>query len=183
MTLDIFRNTSWSLSWRKVLNHLRATVATKCHCFFFSFHFSFYFMCMGVLPACVSVYHVHIVSIEARRGHLILWSWSSRLLWAAMWVLGIKPQSSGRAASSLSCWAISPVPKISFLKYRIKNLQLHCLFSFLFLFIKIVLKARKMYKPHGQEGGWMRWKKYPDRKKWEVTKEKSEPSGRMEREG
>lgn len=31
-------------------------------------------------------------------------------LWATMWMLGIKPQSSARAVSSLNWWAISPAP-------------------------------------------------------------------------
>jgi hypothetical protein len=35
-----------------------------------------------------------------------------RQLRAAMWVLGIEPQSSGRADSALSHRAISPVPQL-----------------------------------------------------------------------
>ena len=28
-----------------------------------------YFMCIGVLPACMTVQYVHVVPTEARRGH------------------------------------------------------------------------------------------------------------------
>lgn len=31
-----------------------------------------YFMWVGVLPACMSVHHIHAVPVEARTGHLIL---------------------------------------------------------------------------------------------------------------
>lgn len=53
-------------------------------------------MYLGVLFACVSVYHVHAVPMEAR-GRQILWNMSSRLLSSAVWVQGIEPQSSARA--------------------------------------------------------------------------------------
>jgi hypothetical protein len=35
--------------------------------------------------------------------------WRYRQLWTAMWLLNIEPRSSGRAASALNFWAISPV--------------------------------------------------------------------------
>lgn len=38
----------------------------------------------------------------------IPWDWRYRLQWAAMWVLRLEPMSSGRTASPLDCWAISP---------------------------------------------------------------------------
>jgi hypothetical protein len=41
-------------------------------------------MCMSVLPACMSVYHVH-------EDCQIPWDWSYRRLWAAVWVLGMNP--------------------------------------------------------------------------------------------
>ena len=34
----------------------------------------FYFMYVGILPACMSVHHVHAVPAEARRGSWITWS-------------------------------------------------------------------------------------------------------------
>ena len=52
-------------------------------------------MCTGVLPVCMSVWRCQIP-----------WNW--RQLWAAMWVLGIEPRSSGRTASALNHWADSP---------------------------------------------------------------------------
>ena len=39
---------------------------------------------------------------------------SYRGLWATMWMLGIKPRASARAASALNCWAISPAPYFGF---------------------------------------------------------------------
>ena len=36
------------------------------------------------------------------------------LLWATIQMLGIEPRSSGRAVSSLNCWAISPGPIVLF---------------------------------------------------------------------
>jgi hypothetical protein len=54
-------------------------------------------------------------------GCQVTWSWSYRQLWAVMWVLGFEPKSSGKAASVLRCWAISP---ISVLSYRTQDLQL-----------------------------------------------------------
>jgi hypothetical protein len=36
------------------------------------------------------------------------WNWSYRWLWAAMWVLGIKPRTSARVACVLNHWAFSP---------------------------------------------------------------------------
>jgi len=44
----------------------------------------------------------------------ICWNWSYRQLWATMQVLGIEPGSSGRPASALNHWAISPTPRITF---------------------------------------------------------------------
>jgi hypothetical protein len=38
-----------------------------------------------------------------------------RWLWATMWLLGIELRTSGRAASALNCWAISPDPGSNFL--------------------------------------------------------------------
>lgn len=51
------------------------------------------------LPACVSGYHMHVVSAKARKGYPIPWDWSYSL-WANMWMLGIKLRCSGRAAIS-----------------------------------------------------------------------------------
>lgn len=51
----------------------------------------FYFMCMVVLPACVSV--------------ICMWCLQrleERWFWASMWVLEVEPQSSGRAAVLLT---------------------------------------------------------------------------------
>lgn len=51
-----------------------------------------FYMCSGVLPACMSMHHMHAVPIEARRGHRIAWNWSCRWFlghvgWSQTWVL------------------------------------------------------------------------------------------------
>lgn len=53
--------------------------------------FIFYFLCMGVLPAVMSVYHTHEVNTEARRGNWVPCVWSYRMLWAVVSAMGIKP--------------------------------------------------------------------------------------------
>lgn len=53
---------------------------------------------MSDLSTCLSLDHVHV---EARRGCQILWNWSYRRLGATMYVIGIKPGSSGKVASVL----------------------------------------------------------------------------------
>jgi hypothetical protein len=55
---------------------------------------------MCILSACMLIHHMYALHMELRRGHWILWNWSYRRLWAAMWVLGTKPQSSARPASA-----------------------------------------------------------------------------------
>ena len=70
-------------------------------------NFYFYFMYTGVLPASMSVW-----------GCWIPWNRSYRWFWAAMWVLGIEPVSSGRAVSAPNPWVISPAQTVSFLVLR-----------------------------------------------------------------
>lgn len=42
---------------------------------------------MGVLLACMSVYSVSAVPVEAKRGRQIPWNWCYRLLLATIWEL------------------------------------------------------------------------------------------------
>lgn len=56
---------------------------------------------MGIWSACVSVHHVHVVSMEARRSIVSFWNWSYRQLSATTWVLGLEPRSSGSKVSAL----------------------------------------------------------------------------------
>ena len=80
--------------------------------FLFSFLFlTFYFIYVWVVfffPTCVP--HICLVSLEVKRGCQVPWNWTYRQLCAAIWVLGMEARSSGRAASALNCWVISPVP-------------------------------------------------------------------------
>jgi hypothetical protein len=52
-------------------------------------------------------------------------NWSFRWLWAVRWMLGIELRSSGRAASTLTCWAISPALNYCF--QMIVKYGNHCL--------------------------------------------------------
>lgn len=56
-----------------------------------------YWMCIGVLPECVSMSES--------------WILDSRHLWAAMWVLRIESRSSVKEQSVLLTWVIPPAPK------------------------------------------------------------------------
>lgn len=61
------------------------------------------FVCMDTCTSCACS-----VPQKTRRGHRVLRSWSYGWLWA-IYVLGMKPRSSGRAADVLNHGAISPV--------------------------------------------------------------------------
>lgn len=64
-----------------------------------------YFTCVCVcvyLSTYVSAYYEHDLPLEAISRDQILWKGSYRPLLATIRVLAIKPQSSGRAASSLN---------------------------------------------------------------------------------
>ena len=60
-------------------------------------------MCLDVLP----VPHMHTGPAEVIREHLVPWNWNNRQLLAAMRVLGLQLQYSGREASAFSNCAIS----------------------------------------------------------------------------
>jgi hypothetical protein len=75
------------------------------HVFFLRFIYCF-------INVCLSVHHMHTRSLQARRGHQILWAWSDRKLCAAMCGLGMQPLSPGRAAFlmlelSLAFWHLT----------------------------------------------------------------------------
>lgn len=57
---------------------------------------------------CVFASPVHLLLAKPRRACRILWNWSYRRLWASTWVLGTEPGASGRGASAVLCWAVSP---------------------------------------------------------------------------
>jgi hypothetical protein len=48
------------------------------------------FMCISVLPTCVSVHHVCSVPAGVRRGCRIPWKSSYRQILATLWVLGFE---------------------------------------------------------------------------------------------
>lgn len=61
-----------------------------------------------------------LVPAEDRRRHWISWKWSYR---QPLWVLEIKPKSSGRASNALNYWGISSALELEFLRtlYLKKN--------------------------------------------------------------
>lgn len=73
------------------------------------------FMCMGVLPALISIHHVYILPVDTKKGLCIHCNWSYRQWWAVScrW-LGLEPRFSGRTACASSHWAISPALILAF---------------------------------------------------------------------
>lgn len=76
------------------------TTTPRFFFFFLMYIVYFYFVFIGVLPACVTVSEP--------------WNRSYRQVWAATWVLRIEPRPSRRTANILNCWVISPTlrPKV-----------------------------------------------------------------------
>lgn len=73
---------------------------------------------------------MHLAPAEAEREHWIPWKWSSRWLWAVLWVLGIEPRSlQEQPVLTLKHWAISG-PKIYwfYFKYCFAFIVLSALF-------------------------------------------------------
>ena len=73
--------------------------------------FIYVLCCMSVLPVWLSVYPVHVVHAEARRGHPME-NWSYRLCELPCGCWNWTPSSRG-TASALNHWAISPAPLLS----------------------------------------------------------------------
>ena len=70
-----------------------------------------FFKMLFILILCVCCLHVWAPhTCLARSGGQSLWNWCYRWVWAAMWVLGTEPRSSGRAASALKQWASLQCP-------------------------------------------------------------------------
>lgn len=65
---------------------------------------------MTVWPACMSMYHIwaQYCSCRGQKDPLIN-EW-----WATVWMLGIKPESSGRADNAFNLWVIVPTPLATF---------------------------------------------------------------------
>ena len=75
----------------------------------------------GILPTCMSVYHVHAMPAEARRGDDTFWDCSYKQLLTAMWVLGIKPRSPRRTVYGLECRATILASHSGILAYHLTS--------------------------------------------------------------
>ena len=83
---------------------------------------------MGDMCACTSVYHMHAVSSEARRGHLNPLEQELQTVVSYHVVLGTKPQSLGRAVIAVNHGATSPSSAFLFIDWVSGsncNMQLH----------------------------------------------------------
>lgn len=63
----------------------------KLFCFFFSFKKFYAYGCLARPHTCTKEYHEGPVLDEVRRERWIPWDWSP-----GVWMLGIKPESSGK---------------------------------------------------------------------------------------
>lgn len=82
--------------------------------FFFNlkFVFIYFYVYKHFAYICACAPCACLVPSEARRGHWIPCYHSYRWLWAtaSMWVLGVEPESSGGAVSTLKHWTVSLSP-------------------------------------------------------------------------
>ena len=93
-----------------------------CHSPFYFFDirsfrnvFIFYFLCIGVLPACMSGWGFPILELQTV---------------VSYWVLGFELGSSRRVVSAFNCWVISPVP-IDHFWYKVGGGNSHiCTYTF-----------------------------------------------------
>lgn len=80
------------------------------------FPFDFFLMIYFILDVCVylsiCITMYMQVPVGVRREHWIPWNWNCRQLWTSLWVLRMEPTSFAKAASALSCWAISLAPSV-----------------------------------------------------------------------
>lgn len=88
------------------------------HIFLLLFNF-IYLSMSGASPVWISMYHMYVLPKENIRGCQISWDCNSRC-WVLSVVLGIKPESCGRAVRALSYWAISPAPVYNFFHRKSK---------------------------------------------------------------
>lgn len=79
----------------------RSSLSQKCMSQHTPVQIYSFMKCRGVLSSCVSMHHGHTVPMEARRDGIIL-ELELELTVSCMWVLEIKPRTSGRAVSALN---------------------------------------------------------------------------------
>lgn len=87
--------------------------------------FYFYFICLSV---CLQVHMCTICVPGAHQGQKrrwIPWTWSN-VFWAALWVLGTKPEST---VSTFNHWDISPTPHFSIFYSTISLMKISSVFQ------------------------------------------------------
>lgn len=86
--------------------------------FFFKVRFTYLLLTLFAWIFCLHVWMCIMCMLGTHRGQKRMWDpwdWSYKCLWVAMWLLGVNPLSSGRAISTLNCWAIFLAPICIFL--------------------------------------------------------------------
>jgi hypothetical protein len=102
---------------------MKSTGAAAKH---FNFTFDFYFYVYGCFD-CPYVY-----ACNGFRDQKTILDWSYRCLWDNLWILGMEPESSGRAANPLNHWAfflVSPLSLKTVFHVVQAGLELLALFS------------------------------------------------------
>lgn len=70
-------------------------------------------MFIGALSACMSVYY--LCTHGGQRECQIPGDWSYMVVSCLLWVLRVEPRYSWRSVSTFRCWAVSPVPSLSYI--------------------------------------------------------------------
>lgn len=89
-------------------------------------HFTPFKHAVNLLCICVFCLHPCLCTTcvpTACGGQKISRDWNYRLLWAAVWVLGIECMSLGRVLSSLNCWTISQIQALHCVDKETKSKQ------------------------------------------------------------
>lgn len=89
-----------------------STVLSERELDFFLKKMNFYvYVCVSMCVSLCEVYAMYVQVPKVKRGELIPWKWNYMPCELPTWVLGTNLWFSGRAANTLSLWAILPASK------------------------------------------------------------------------
>lgn len=124
-------------------NHYVFILSVLIHWQNFTFYrFVHFFICMSIYLQVSTSPHVCLVAMKGRSVCQIFWDWNYRQLWGAIWILGTKPVSSAKAAST-----VLPLSHL----YSCKNPFLKDLLWKWDVFRKIQYRKLIARKPRGKE--------------------------------